>query len=587
MPIMSRFRSALLLAPLLAVITLGTVGCESEEPAPTKFESSDVTDTSGPTVAKGAASEVWAADNAWADTDTPAAKKAGLAWEANSGLTWEGKFDAWMNTLEPIDTDRGKTFRLKTPFGDKTLPAPTLECAEVAMFLRSTFAAWHHLPFFLKGWDSEAKKPVYAGHFGFVYADGSTAKSFPAFKNNYKDYEKTWKVGDTWPTDAKLRQRHLGSDDTLVFEVAGEDEPGAGVYFDEVFLNKRAGYFMRLLLLYFGSANLADGANMFHVQAEAAQGGDVLLERWQSKGIGHTLPLLKVESPLEGKLAITIASGSMPRRIPRWDEPLAGRRYFTADETGGVGETSDGTPYAKLGGGLRRWRTAVYAGGKWKNVVSAADKAVALEDADLDGISARPARFDEILVSGTVDEQVATIQQRLAQSREHLHESPASCSARTNREVAFSELRDLAPRLGKTADQVEAEYRTLEDYVFGELEYAASKTCCWNTSTSKMADVVLDYARAEQDQATADAVCVEPTVFKSRADGYELWKAHASSMGVGSEWKTWTEDEPCEQRGALEDVAMELKGTLFCSLPAAIDETPPDETPSDEGGGQP
>lgn len=578
-PPMNRIRFALLVAPLLAVMSLGTVGCESEDEAPTKFESSDVTDTSGPTVAKGAASEVWSADNAWADKDTAAAKKAGIAWEENSGLTWEEKFDLWMNTLEPIDTDKGKTFRLKTPYGDKTLPAPTLECAEVAMFLRATFSAWHHLPFFLKGWDSEAKKPVFAGHFGFVYADGSIAKSFPAFKSSYKDHEKTWKVGDAWPKDAKLRQRHLGDDDTLVFEVEGEEDPGAGVYFDEIFLNKRDGYFMRLLLLYFGSANLADGANMFHVQADAAQGGDVLLERWQTRGIGHTLPLLKVESPLEGKLAITIASGSMPRRIPRWDEPLVGRRYFTADETGGVGEASDGTPYAKLGGGLRRWRTAVFKGGRWINAVAEENKAAAIEDADLESISARPAKFDEILVSGTVEEQVATIKQRLDQSREHLHNYPASCSARTNREVAFTELRDLAPRLGKTADELESEYRSLEDYVFAELEYTASKTCCWNSSTSKMADVVLDYARAEQDQAKADGVCVEPTVFKSRTDGYALWQAHATSMGLGSEWVAWSEDEPCTQRAVAEDTAMAFKGTLFCSLASNETEEETDQEP--------
>jgi len=571
---MSRFRFVALLVPLLAVTSISAVGCESEEPAQTKFESSDVTDTNGPTVAKGAASEVWSADNAWADTATVAAKKAGLAWEENSGLNWEEKFGRWVGGLEPIDTDHGKTFRLTTPHGNKTLPAPTLECAEVAYFLRATFASWYHLPFFMKGWDSAAKKPVFAGHFGFVYADGAIAKTFPGFKNAYKDYEKTWKAGDAWPTDTKLQGRHLGDDDRLIFEIEGVDDPGAGAYFDQVFLNKRTGHFMRLLLLYFGSANLADAANMFHVQADSTDAGDVLVERWQKRGIGHTLPVLRVESPLEGKLAITLISGSMPRRIPRWDEPLSGRRYFTLDETGGRGEASDGTPFAELGGGIRRWRTAVLSGGRWKNVVIATDKAAAIENSDLESIAARPERFDEILISGTVEEQVATIQNRLEQSREHLHNSPASCSARTSREVAFDELRALAPQLGKTADQVEAENRTLEDYVFGELEYTASKSCCWNTTTPKMAEIVLDYARAEQDQAKADGVCVEPTVFKSRTDGYALWQAHATTLGLGSEWKNWSEDEPCEQRIVAEDTAAAFDGTLFCALPTADDATP-------------
>lgn len=33
--------------------------------------------------------QVWTARNAWEDTDTPAARAAGLAWGADSGLTWD------------------------------------------------------------------------------------------------------------------------------------------------------------------------------------------------------------------------------------------------------------------------------------------------------------------------------------------------------------------------------------------------------------------------------------------------------------------------------------------------------------------
>jgi hypothetical protein len=74
-----------------------------------------------------------------------------------------------------------------------------------------------------------------------------------------------------WPKDATLRNYHLGSDDTVPWlpSTGSTACPGAGAYFDEMFLNKRVGYFMRLVLLYFGSTNLADPANMFHVQPEA------------------------------------------------------------------------------------------------------------------------------------------------------------------------------------------------------------------------------------------------------------------------------------------------------------------------------
>ena len=109
---------------------------------------------------------------------------------------------------------------------------------------------------------------------------------------------------------------------------------------------------------------------------------------------------------------------------------MEGRRYFTLDQTGGVGEASDGSPYAKLGGGIRRWRTAVKSSGKWMNSVSKADEPVRISDDDLEAISARPARFDEILLSGSPEEQEAAFVATIANARHHLSEHPASCSAR-------------------------------------------------------------------------------------------------------------------------------------------------------------
>ena len=206
-------------------------------------------------------------------------------------------------------------------------------------------------------------------------------------------------------------------------------------------------------------------------------------------------------------------------------------------------------------GQTRRWRTAVWKGGKWLNQVAATDAPDAIENHDLDAISARPDRFDEILVSGSPEEQLATIQQRIGLAREHLRKYPASCSARASREAAFTELRDLAPRIGKTADQVEAENRLLEDYVYADLTYAASKTCCWNSTNDKMAQIVLDYATKEQARADVQRVC-KLTVFKNGAGGkpnYDLFKQHAAGLGRAADWKEWTEDERCEQRAVAED----------------------------------
>src|SRR5262245_16918521 len=44
--------------------------------------------------------QVWTARNKWEDTDTPAARKAGLAWGQDSGLTWDEKYAAWIQSME-------------------------------------------------------------------------------------------------------------------------------------------------------------------------------------------------------------------------------------------------------------------------------------------------------------------------------------------------------------------------------------------------------------------------------------------------------------------------------------------------------
>src|SRR5690606_20682971 len=66
---------------------------------------------------------VWEVRNQWEDTDTPAAREAGLAWGPDSGLTWDEKFAAWVQSLEPVEGQTvPTTFTLTTPWG-KSLPA--------------------------------------------------------------------------------------------------------------------------------------------------------------------------------------------------------------------------------------------------------------------------------------------------------------------------------------------------------------------------------------------------------------------------------------------------------------------------------
>ena len=93
---------------------------------------------------------VWEVTNQWGDVNTPAARQAGMVWGEDSGLSWDEKYSIWVDEMEKRDAENyGSTLTFMTPFG-KNLPAPSLECAEVALFLRATFASWYNLPFFVE-----------------------------------------------------------------------------------------------------------------------------------------------------------------------------------------------------------------------------------------------------------------------------------------------------------------------------------------------------------------------------------------------------------------------------------------------------
>lgn len=517
---------------------------------------------SGPMGISGSPTEVWSIKNQWADRDTANAKLAGVSWAANSGLSWEEKYRKWVASFGKTDgASWGKTIQIPTPYG-KTVGAPVLECAETAMFLRITFASWYHLPFYLEGWDSKGKQRMFAGHFGFVNASGARISPFPWFKTAYQDKEASWQAGQPWPSDAALRKMHLGGDDAVTQLEPGA---GAGAYFDDLFLNKRAGYFARLALVYFGSANLADGANMVHIKPESIQPGDVLLERWQKSGIGHTIPVVAV-TPVGSQLAVSVISGSMPRRQPLFEGPSAAKHYFTSEEMGGPGTAWDGNPYAKLGGGLRRFRTPVLKGGRWFSEVPKGSEAAYIPDADLAAIAARPEAFESLLSSGDPAARRKAALEVIEGARLHLRAHPSSCSAREKREDGFAMLYEVEGEAGRSTDEVDADYRKTEDYVFAPLSYNDSKTCCWNSTTAEMGDIILDFAKKEQDKAAAQGVCVGPTVFKSRADGYQLWKKHADSLGKGAQWKTWSADESCPQANVAEDKLGATEATAWCAI---------------------
>jgi hypothetical protein len=532
-----------------------------------KGKADGVLNTPGPAANAGAAdTEVWKVTAQWADKDTPAARKAGMAWPADSGLTWDEKYGLWIDAMEAAQaTDGYTTYSFVTPYG-KTLPAPAVECAETAILLRATFASWYGLPFMLQGSDETGKR-IYLGHFGFRTADARWQNT-PLFKTRYTDYSgraSTWQTAG-WPQDAALRKRHLGGSQDDAQPALGPDA-SAGTWFDEAFLNKRVGHFMIFALSYFGSVNLSDPVNTFNLAPGAIREGDVLVERWQRRGIGHTLVVKEVENIAADALAVELVSGSMPRRQAKWENPASSRHYFLVDYTGGPGDSGeDGLPYAALGGGLKRWRTPVLVNGRWVNAVPVADREDFIDATDHTAIGARLATFETLLRDVPPEEKRGVLLGQIADARAHLEKHPASCSARERREAAFEELYDFeSEHFGRPRSAVDDEVRTLADAVFAPLVYDQSKTCCFNSTTENMAQIVMAYAEKEQAEAEAAGLCVTPTVFRWEETGYGRWVDFAATIGRADQWVTWREDEPCPQRDVTADTLAESGATPFCT----------------------
>jgi len=550
------------------------------------------------TTVEGSRTQVWTVSNDWTDTNTSAANAAGMAWTANSGLSWEEKYNRWVQKMEETDLHGSvtrKTFILTNPQG-KELPVASLECAELAMTLRVLFASWYNLPFYLSAVDGDGNR-LHAGHFGFRTAAGRY-RNTPEFRTRYDDFTGLSDADAlaSWPQDSRLRGRNLYGGGSDINPFLGSDA-GAGYYFDEMLLNKRVGYFLTILLPYFGSINLADDANTYHVQAEGVRAGDVLLKRWQKRGIGHVMVVKQVDPAGAGRLQATIVSGSMPRRQGVWVSPSASKIAFTNPYTGGEGESHDGDPYVKLGGGLKRFLAPHKHNGKWRQRVVPADLTDYIQLSDESTRAARPARFEELLGEPEPETLRDELLGMIEAKRAHLRNYPASCSARASREQAFELLYNLMsdkfesptsnapPGVGWTRDEVDEEYRILDDYVFAELVYNESKTCCWNSSTNKMYEIIMDRA----NQAAQEDPCTTPDVFMSRDGGFDRFSDHAASMGRGNEWIAWSADETCPQADTQNDVEKTHGWTPWCEITAApgSDTTPPGDDPFEPNNSAP
>lgn len=520
--------------------------------------------TSLPVTGSYASTRVWDVRNQWEDTDTPAAREAGLAWPADSGLTWDEKYGLWVESLERAEGfSVSQTFTMTTPWR-KSLPAPRLDCADVALLLRASFAAWYNLPFFVVGFDKG--KAVYFGHFGIRTSSG-VWNGMPRFAVAYDDFSDSSldRALESWPRDAVLRKRGVQAGDEQPF--LGPDAR-SGAYLDEIHLNKRAGHFIRLLLVYAGSMHLADSRNTYNLDPGALRAGDVMLWRWQARGVGHTLLTVRADELGGGRLEAQSVYGNLPPEQPVWNGPVHTRLAYTNPQGGGHDGVTD---YAPFNGGLKRFRVAKNVGGYWTNTFMNADEASWIDDGDRERMHQRPMEIDALLGDVAPEQMRDALLSIIEQRRAHLRRHPASCGARTRREEAFAQLYELMENeLGTSRAQVDALYRTFEDYVFGELVYGESKTCCWNSSNAAMYDTIMSLN--EHRQLEAGDACVEPIVFKARGGGYAIFRDHDPES-----WVPWSEDESCPQRGVVEDTEADSRATPFCAWALA--------TEGSEGGG--
>jgi hypothetical protein len=273
-----------------------------------------------------------------------------------------------------------------------------------------------------------------------------------------------------------------------------------------------------------------------------------------------------VSRPQEGFFEVEMVSGSMPRRQPKWESPSSSKYNLTAQKSGGPDMSNDDVPFAKLGGGIKRWRVATSVAGRWTNMVPPQDQGVFIRSTNFEAIGKRIETFNNLIVELPPEQKREAILERIIAARDHLSRYPASCAARLRREEAFVDLYNLEKEVFYTdASEVDSTYRRLEDYVFSALSYEESKTCCWNQSTDAMYEIIMDYAKAEVE-AAGDA-CVAPTVFKATQGGYAIWADHAMSLGRDQEWAAWSEDENCSQRDTRDDViSADFEITEFCNL---------------------
>jgi len=431
---------------------------------------------------------------------------------------------------------------------------------------------------------------IYFGHFGVVHQSGERVYGFPRFATTYEDFTDSHaslssaELLADWPSSSSLALKSLSAshDDAVAFLGEGAY---AGAYFDALYLNKRVGEFLMRALTNLGSMHIVDDTlNTFNLTPESMEAGDLLMQRWQQQGIGHTVVLLDVEQPGPHARALDVAYGSMPRIQPKWKGGDAAESFFTAAKSGGPGVNAAGSAYAALGGGLKRWRTPIVSSGHWRNVVAEQHVEHWINASNLDALAARTATFQALFNGPDASEEKELLLDEIAQARTALRERPSSCMQRSRREEAFESLYALNEGwFGLDREATDRAHRVLDDYVFAELDYASSRTCCWSATTPAMYDMIMAYNEAHTWDEAAQ-LCQAPQVFKASDEGYKVFADYAEEIGESALWATWSTEAYCPQATLGADTEASHAWTPMCEIADAIldmgAEEPEEEEPS-------
>lgn len=488
---------------------------------------------------------VWEVRNQWTDT-------------APNGETYEQFYGTWLSNIQHDGNGRAVQYTM----ADGTVfPAPSLECADSALFLRFLFASEYSLPMFVGGGGQ------YFGHFGWVRRDGSRVRRYSGEMYGERGSDTSLQASNRYLPDNLQSYPHDGA--TI------------GTYLDAVLRNKRLGYFLQDLWNMIYSGNLAENINSFYVRPEHVREGDLQLHRYAGGGIGHTITIQRVDGSDTGRLVrVDVIQSYMPTL------PWIGDGYS---------ELTSYTPDPSTHGGLRRWRRPARRNGRWYLV---ADEEVAAWDSE---VVNNPERFQE-LFNMSAEDEVSAMVVSIDTRRELLFDNPNSCRRREEREEAFHNLYQFYQRseelwrsLGfETQPTVEAvrpavdrHHRTIDDFIWSRLDYETARTCHWNPSNAQInndmyrATVEFNRAlltthgceglrvfRAEGAEYCAGRDGASPSNPGSCAsvpDGFQDLRSFATDNGYG--WADYLNDEAGSLSGVTTDgLADPATVTYFCQL---------------------